>query len=141
MTLLAHYSPDDADGVVLATERDVDAFIERLHRDSLRYRARLLAQLYVEDDDSDTAPEIGLGIDHHQALLSYSGHGFDGIWVSTDGNGRPADEHELTFDFMGNLTEFPAHALLPLDRIRIALYDLLATNGQRPTTLDWAPLA
>ncbi|MBM7774188.1 hypothetical protein JOD54_004392 [Actinokineospora baliensis] len=142
MTLVAHYSPtDDADGIVLATVDGVDAFVERLHRDSLQYRARLLAQLYVDGDTTDTAPEIGLGIDHDRALLSYSGHEHTGLWVTTTGSDQPSDQHDLTFDFMGNATEFPAHALLPLDVVRRALHDLLTTGGQRPTTLDWASLA
>jgi hypothetical protein len=45
---------------------------------------------------------------------------------------------DVKYCIVGNPTEFPAYAEVPLELVRHAAKEFLLTAGQRPTCVQWA---
>jgi hypothetical protein len=41
--------------------------------------------------------------------------------------------------YMGSDTEYPADAEVPIDMVRQAAHEYMASGGDRPTAVDWQP--
>ncbi|GLZ36461.1 Imm1 family immunity protein [Actinokineospora sp. NBRC 105648] len=134
-SLTAFYGQDDDEsGVILATEVDVDVLLDRIQQDSTRLGCPFLVQVYITGESGIHTPEVGVGVDGEYGAMSYSGRQWPGLWLSVGSDSAPG---VTSYDFMGNETEFPRSARIPMPSLRQGLKEFLTTGGDRPVSIEW----
>jgi len=129
----AYYLPSHRDNPeVLSSPEDVDALVDRLLDEPIEHS---LASLYVAERQcpGEMFPdhELNLGVDRNLKVGALKYADPDGNWATlgtTDGG---------YYCLMGTETPFPPNANLPLDLVRQAVKEFLASGGQRPTSVRW----
>ena len=118
--------------ITVATADDVDALIERVCAESAE-NAPILMEVHISGDPYSQGLDVGVVGDH--GALRYSGRDWpEGVYSTGDG---PTDGEPLHYFYMDTDTEFPSNADVPLATIRKAVLEFLATNGARPTCVEW----
>ncbi|SDC51258.1 Imm1 family immunity protein [Actinokineospora iranica] len=125
----AHEHEDDP--IVVTTEAEVDALIDRVKAESPS-DAPILMQIHPADGSKQ---EFAVGIRGDVGVLYFTGrewpHG-----VYSVGEGAYTHD-ELAYFFADQWTGFPSNAEIPLDDIRRAFKEHLVTDGARPTNIRW----
>ncbi|SFP73258.1 Immunity protein Imm1 [Amycolatopsis arida] len=103
--------------VPLVIDEDVDRLIALLRRPEERDGS-------IQSEDATSVLDVQVEGDYGYLLFS----GEDAHVVSIGDPVSPEAESEAGF---------PAGAGVPLDTFRKALHQFLATNGQRPTVVEW----
>lgn len=122
---------------VLATSEDVDSFIDRLLEMPKQYR---LAQLHLRERPLIRGEfpdhQFYVGVDKERGVGVLQVADEDGNWVSRSLEGGGLNEI-TSYCLIYNGTEFQEYSDLPLDLIRRAVREFLATGGKRPTCVPW----
>ncbi|HEX5493993.1 MAG TPA: Imm1 family immunity protein [Mycobacteriales bacterium] len=127
--------------IILRTPADVDTLIDALLGQTWEHET---AALYHRD-----APVNAMGLPDHElevtvnpdsltGALRYMGawQGQEGTWFSKGTSGRKGT---VLHFYMGHDNDWPADSEIPLDAVRAAVKEFLATAGQRPTSVAWQP--
>lgn len=118
--------------VTVATADDVDALIDRVRAESPAH-APILMEVHIAGDPYGQGLDVGIGED--RGALRYSGRDWpEGVYSIGDG---PADAEPSQYFYMDTDTEFPPNADIPLATVRQAVREFLATDGARPTCVEW----
>ncbi|HEX5493987.1 MAG TPA: Imm1 family immunity protein [Mycobacteriales bacterium] len=140
----AYYLHDhhDDNPIILHTPSDVGALVDALLAETWENRTAALHHL--------DHPVNALGLPGHEfhvaaapetrtGALRYAGlwRGKGGTWFSRGNSGRSGT---VLHFYMGSDNEFPADSEIPLDEVRAAIKEFLATAGQRPTSVTSQPL-
>lgn len=132
----ARYRLEHVDApAVLSTPAEVDGLIDSLLASGV---SQNLAQLH-----SMQRPLLPSGYPDHELLVGADGEFRVGVlaFMDSDGNvvtlGSPEGRSEVSYSIMGHATEFPAHSEIPIDMVRRAIKEFLASGGQRPTCVQW----
>lgn len=141
MTVDAVYRHDSS--TRLATPEDVDRLIDQVL--VMGWQHSVIA-LYDRD-----RPLMASGaVDHELRVAVESDTGLGGArYTGDDGTGpgvwyaagQTADGDELLHYYMGSDEEWPLDSLVPIDLVRTAVKEFLASGGDRPTSPDWKPWA
>ena len=127
--------------LVLHTPADVDALVDALLAQTWENRTAALYHMDRPTTDLDLPDHefhVAVDPDTHTGALRYMGEwqGQGGTWFSQGDNGRTG---VVLHFFMGSDNEWPADSAIPLDAVRTAVKEFLATAGQRPTNVAWQP--
>ncbi len=135
-TISAFYLQEEGnEGNTLTTLAEIRDFIARVQKDSVEWECELLTQWYIKD--AKDTPEFCVGIKGDKGVVTFSGRGWTGgIWVSIGDTSR-REEPNVEYDYMGNLTEVPADGEISIDAVVRAAEEFFASNGDRPTTVEW----
>ncbi|HEX6681597.1 MAG TPA: Imm1 family immunity protein [Candidatus Limnocylindrales bacterium] len=68
-------------------------------------------------------------------MLRY--HSADGEFVSFAPWDADSEELVVAYNLMGTADEFPPASEIPLDHVRHAVKEFLASGGQRPQSVQW----
>lgn len=118
--------------VTISTADDVDALVDRVCAESPE-RAPILMEVHISGDPYSQGLDVG--VDGDRGALRYSGRDWpEGIYSTGDG---PVDGEPLRYFYMDSDTEFPPNANVPLATVREAIREFLATDGARPTCVEW----
>jgi Immunity protein Imm1 len=139
MTALEVWYRGQNEPVTATSPEDVDALIERV-RTGLPTGRRIIMDVHLTGDPWSQGLDVGIRADPagHVGVLRYSGREWSEGVYSTCGNGQsPAvgDEGKLWYDD----SPFPPDAEIPLDEVREAVREFLATGGARPRCVTWQP--
>ena len=122
--------------VILSTSEDVEALIDALLTGPSYHN---LAQLHSLD-----RPRLPSGYPDHELLVGVNRDLPVGVLAFMDaesGNVVTLDSSEgrgeVPYLIMGQLTEFPDHSEVPIELVRQAVKEFLATGGKRPSCVQW----
>jgi hypothetical protein len=135
----AYYEGNHRDQpVILRGDADVDALVDALMAGPF---TNSMANLYIVE-----RPRHPNGLPDHELGVAVDAEGnVGGLWYlnSAEGAwyslGRRSDRDEVFYCFVGNDRTFPPDSEIPIDLIRQAVKEFLATGGQRPTVVRWQP--
>lgn len=138
MALEIWFSQDPADDVgaedgpvTVRTTAELDAFVDRLLRQTAEYAVPPMIQAAVAGHPQRGVLEVGIG--RSRGFLNYLGA--DGAITHGDRDrAGPA-----TYDYMGTATEVDASAEIPVDRVRQGLREYLELDGAKPSPPPWRP--
>jgi hypothetical protein len=125
------------DPVLLTTAPDADRLVDQLLGQPVE---NSIAALYHRD-----RPLLPAGVPDHELYLCVDGDrrvgalmflDATGNWVS---QGDSREEREIRYYLMGNETEVPSDANVPLPLVRQATRDFLTSGGHRPQSIRWQP--
>lgn len=93
-------------------------------------------QPFVAELVTSTGARLGIGLGRSASVLAFKESDDPPYFMSV---GRPdaPDDEDVGFYFQGHWTEFPASALVPVDRAREAARALLLATGHRPDVVSW----
>jgi len=139
MTARAGFRREHAETPIeLSVDADVDRLIDSMLADDFE---NSLATVYVNGRTNAAgvpSPELLMGIDSEGgvASLAYTGESpaFAGTFYAL---GETSQRDEVFYYYMGHDRGFPADSELPIDAVRVALKEFLASNGERPTSVEW----
>ncbi|MFB9905614.1 Imm1 family immunity protein [Allokutzneria oryzae] len=120
--------------ITVSTPDEVDALIDRVRAESPE-TAPILMEVHISGDPYTQGLDVGINGD--RGVLRYSGRDWpEGVYSTGDGlaEGKP-----LAYFYMDTCTEFPPNAEVPVDTVRQAVRDFLATDGDRPSGIVWQP--
>ncbi|MEU4802781.1 Imm1 family immunity protein [Actinosynnema sp. NPDC023587] len=123
----------DENPIVLTTAEEVDALIDRVRSDSPP-QAPILMDVHLSEDPYAQGLDIGVSGGH--GVVRYSGRNWPRGVVSVN-DGEPADGKERSYFYMGHWRGFPANSEIPLDLVRAAVKEFMATDGARPECICW----
>jgi hypothetical protein len=133
----AFFQNDEPTIVTSADEIDelIDALISAGSQQSvaaLAVRERPLSELGLPDHEF----EIAVNVDGKVGGLRYAGRNGDesGTWYAVGSQRRP---DPLMYAHVGNESLFPSDSELPIDVVRDAAREFLASGGERPSSVDW----
>jgi immunity protein Imm1 of predicted polymorphic toxin system len=128
-------SAQGSDPALLSSPEELDAMIDELLSGPVHEN---MAALYSLD-----RPKLPSGAADHQLLVGVDrerGIGLVGF-MDADGNvitvGPPDGRDEVVYYSCGEITEFPGPSEVPVDLVRQAAREFLASGGQRPTCVQW----
>ncbi len=141
-TAEAYYRADQPDQpVIITSTADMDAMIDDL---LTQPPGHTFATVYIRERPFSPAGfpdhELGIGVDARTGtgVLIHSGpngRGARGSYVSHNLAGRRADRHAYHHFHLEQVV--PARSDVPLDDLRRAAREFLATGGSRPDTVQW----
>lgn len=123
--------------VIVRSDADIDALVDALLAESF---FNSMATLCVAERAVNAAGfpghEFGIAVDNESGLggLWYSGNG--GSWFSL---GVRSERDEVFYYYMGHDRGFPIDSEIPVDLVRQAAKEFLASGGERPTCVQWQP--
>lgn len=136
VSVRAYYRPGHSDTPLIAsTPEELDRVIDDLLKQPYDFS---MANLYIAERESENPViELSIGLDPDRGVgsLQYL-HGGDGRWFS---KGQVSTYDEVVYCYYGNGCVYPRDSELPLDAIRAAAAEFLATDGDRPTVITWQP--
>lgn len=119
---------------VVRTPAELDAVLDAV----AEWDGRIIVDLFVAGDPM--RPNMNVGV-HGRAgcgALYYADD--ESAWFS---RGEPGPDRtpaeRLLYYYMNNSTEFPGNCEIPLDTVRRAAHEYMATGGQRPAVPTWQP--
>ena len=122
--------------VILTTSEDVEALIDALLTGPSYHN---LAQLH-----SLERPLLPSGYPDHELLVGADRDLPVGVLAFMDaesGNvvtlGSSEGRREVPYLIMGQVTEFPDHSEVPIELVRQAVKEFLASGGKRPSCVQW----
>jgi len=125
------------DPEMLSSPEDVDAFIDRLLEQPIENN---LAEMYLverlQPEESFPNHQFYVGVDRERGVGALKFNDADGGFASWAPWDAEADSPSY-YCLMGNETEFPAGSDVPIDFVRRAVKEFLASGGQRPTSVQW----
>jgi hypothetical protein len=131
------YFQNDEPTIVTSAD-DLDALVDALLNAgpqhsvaALCVRERPLSEAGLLDDEFEIAVDAAAKV----GGVRYAGsHGHEsGVWYAVGQSGP----EPLMYVHAGNESLFPADSELPLDVVRAAAKEFLATGGDRPASVDW----
>jgi hypothetical protein len=132
----AQYRPVHGDEPeILSSPEDVDALVDRLLAEDFDHT---IAALYLVE-----RPLMPAGVPDHEFLLAVDPQLQVGALMFRDASGNWASlgsadgRTEVHYSLMGNDTAFPPYSDIPLDDVRCASKEFLASGGQRPASVRW----
>jgi hypothetical protein len=135
----AQYRPDHgAAPLLLSTAEDIDVLVDRLLGEDFDHT---MAALYLVE-----RPPLPSGVPDHEMYLAVDPALKVGALMFMDGTGNWASRGssdgrtEIHYALMGNDTQFPPYADIPLDLVGRAAKEFLDSGGQRPTCVAWQPV-
>jgi Immunity protein Imm1 len=93
------------------------------------------AQLDTVLDKID-AVRASLNLSDGRGVVRYSGRDWPRGVVSVNDD-EPSDGEERSYFYMGHWRGFPANSEIPLDLVRAAIKEFMATDGARPECIRW----
>lgn len=138
-TLKAFYRRADGDaGIIIETAEQVDQLIDVMLTEPFE---NSVATLYVPERPRnsrgypDHELRVGLYPEAKVGSLRFTGpvDGTTAAWYSV---GQPSSREEVFYYYMGHDEEYPQDSEVPLEDIRVAVKDFLAT-GERPASVGW----
>lgn len=140
MTARACFRHEHGDSPIhLSSEADVDRLVDSLLVEDF---GNSVAAIYADGRLNPAGfpdHELLIGIDSEGGVgsLRYTGQSapFSGTFY---GLGRASKRDEVFYYYMGHDRGFPPDSELPVDAIRGALKEFLASNGERPTSIEWS---
>jgi hypothetical protein len=134
----AYFKEEHRDSpVIVRTDADVDALIDALLAEPF---SNSMANLYIVEripgPKGITDHELGVGVDAED--------GVGGLWYLGDGDtwfslGERSQRDTVFYCFTDHDREFPINSIIPLDLVRQATKEFLASGGRRPTCVQWQP--
>ena len=126
---------------ILHTPADVDALVDALLAQTWENRTAALYHMDRPTTDlglPDHEFHVAVDPDTNTGALRYMGdwQGQDGTWFSQGDSGKAGT---VLHFYAGSDIEFPADSEIPLDAVRTAVKEFLATAGQRLTNITWQP--
>ena len=122
--------------LMLITDEDVEALIDALLTGPSYHN---LAQLH-----SLERPLLPSGYPDHELLVGVNRDlpvGVLAFMDSKSGNvvtlGSPEGRAKAPYLIMGQVTEFPDHSEVPVELVRQAVKEFLASGGKRPSCVEW----
>jgi hypothetical protein len=141
MTLMSHSAEayfkhgQDENPLILFGAEDVDRLLEDLLSGSWE---NSIAALYVVGRDN------AAGVPDHELLVAVDLQGKptgalrymggDGTYFSDNQSGA---DGEVLYYYMGSDREFPVSSSIPLEVLRLAVKEFLASGGNRPASVEW----
>ena len=138
----AYYRDEHGDNpIILRTAADVDALIDSLLEQTWENEtAALFHRDHPVNEHGLPDHEFYVAVDAESQTgsLRYGGRwqGEGGTWLSKGDSGKIGT---VLHFYMGHDNDWPADSEIPLDAVRAAVKQFLATTGQRPTTVRWQP--
>jgi hypothetical protein len=120
---------------LIETPEDVDALIDDLLESP---PSQNLAVLHSLD-----RPILPSGFPDHELMVGANKDLQVGVLEFMDETGNfvtfseSEGRGEVPYCCDGNITEFPDHSEIPIDRVRQAAKEFLVSGGQRPTCVEW----
>ncbi|CRK56026.1 hypothetical protein [Alloactinosynnema sp. L-07] len=132
-SLDVYYLPEhDESPVMVATEDEVDAFIDKVVAQS-PMAAPILMDLHLSGDPY--AQGLDVGVVAERGLIRYAGRDWPLGVVST--GEASAGGNPVPYFYMGHWREFPSNAEISLATIKAAIKEFMSTNGVRPICVQW----
>jgi hypothetical protein len=122
------FGPGDP-AIVIAEVEDLDAFVDRVLRESAGHVVPPMIQVSVAGHPELGVLEAGLGPER----------GFVNL-LSGDGgisSGDPSRGGLVLYGYMGTTSEVDATAEIPLEAVRQGLREFLVGDGRKPESLRW----
>lgn len=94
----------------------------------------MLMDVHLSGDPYAQGLDVGVSDGH--GVVRYSGRDWPSGVVSV-GDGEPSDGAERSYFYMGHWRSFPANSEVPLDLVRAAVKEFMATDGARPECIRW----
>jgi hypothetical protein len=114
----------------VSTSDEVTELIDRVRAESPE-SAPILMELHLSGDPYTQGLDVGINGDC--GVLRYSGRDWpEGVYSAGSAGRKP-----VAYFYMDTWTEFPANAEVPLTIVRQAVQQFLATDGARPTCVEW----
>jgi hypothetical protein len=134
VSVRAYFRPGHSDSpLIAATVEELDRIIDDLLVQPYEFS---MANLYIAGHESENPiVELSVGLDPDRGVggLQYL-HGDDGRWFS---KGQTSTYDEVVYCYYGNGCAYPRDSEIPVDAVRAAVAEFLATDGQRPKTVTW----
>jgi len=138
----AFYTATHRDGpAIIQTPEQMDALIDDLLMGDV---SNSIATLYIRERPKNPAGfvdhELVLAVNAEDGVggLSYDGPDEDDTLFS---KGTISQHDEVHYFYVGNDREFPRDSLIPLEAVRQAAKQFLASGGEKPTNVEWQPAA
>ncbi|WP_353963235.1 Imm1 family immunity protein [Streptomyces sp. NBC_01549] len=120
---------------IICSAEDVDELIDSL----------LTAPAYHNMAELHSLERMPLpsGFPDHELLVGVDNNLQAGVleFMDAEGNvvtlGSPEGRGEVSYFIVGNATEFPDRSEIPIDLVRQAVKEFLASGGKRPTCVRW----
>jgi hypothetical protein len=133
VALEAWFDEDSDDPTLVNTAAELNVVLDTV----TGWAGPNIVQLMIADDLTRGALDIGLDRELNRGVLYYAGGAHrTGCYSRTDNTATPGPH---LYYYMRNDREFPADAELPIDVVRRAAHEYMATDGERPTSVDWQP--
>ena len=138
-TAEAYFKHDHSDKpIIVGTPEQMDAVIDALLAEPFD---NSVAALYIRERPLNTA-----GVPDHELLIAVNGIDQVGALcyrgeVTSTAKGAASKYDDVVYYYMGSDRPFPRDSDLPLDTIRQAAREFLATGGERPSNLQWQDLS
>jgi Immunity protein Imm1 len=129
--------------VGLTTDEDVDKLIDAVL--ATKDFGFSVIKIYANDRLNDAGHvdhELSVSIDNEGGEvggLRYQGNAAPGGYGAY-GVGRVSQRDEVFYYHQGETESLPSDSELPIDAIRQAVKEFLASNGELPTSINWAPM-
>lgn len=131
VALAAWFDGDSDDPTIVRTSAELDELLDLV---AVQDGSRIV-ELLVHDDPARAIFDVGMS--GQRGTLYFSSATYPEGHFSRGSGGSGAAP--LTYYYMGSDTEFPADAELPIDAVRRAAHEYMATGGERPASVDWQP--
>ncbi|MFE2755434.1 Imm1 family immunity protein [Actinosynnema sp. NPDC059335] len=121
----------------ITSAADLDALLERMAADFAAQDGPVppMAELARPDPWAQGWVAIRLGIAPDRGFIAHADA--TGSYITT--NGSDPDGEPVLYDHQAHAREWPSDAELPLADVIKAAHDLVATDGERSTTVNWRP--
>ncbi|HVK24414.1 MAG TPA: Imm1 family immunity protein [Actinokineospora sp.] len=117
--------------ITVASASELDELVDRIQAETAQHVAPPMIQVAVTGTKRGPMLEVGIGV--QKGFIGYTGPD-EGGW--TAGDGDPAAVADYVY--MGNHTQVPAQAEVPMAMVRRGLHDFLTTGGRCPTVVQRA---
>ena len=123
----------DDNPVVVTTDDEVDALIDRVRSESPP-NAPILMDVHLSGDPYEQGLDVG--VSGNRGVVRYSGRDWP-LGVCSSNEEESSDGEDRSYFYMGHWRGFPSNSEIPLDLVRAAVKEFMATNGARPECVRW----
>lgn len=127
----AWYEPGQHDPMLLTSEADVDALLDRMVEDAAKADIGVIAEIDRRDEDGWAILQFGVKPDR-----GFVGHVSPAGSVISS-NSRPAEPLIDDYDYMAHERSVVGNAEIALPLVRQAVREFVATGGGRPGGIPW----
>ena len=120
--------------ILVGSGAEVDALLDQV-RDKFQEEGPVLLEVSIVGAEFGSSHMLA-GVDGERGVLFYSGGGHGSFWSRVEG---ASESGVVTYYYMGNNHDFPVSAEVPLDTVKQALREYLASDGKRPVCVEWEP--
>lgn len=132
--LEAWYDAEHDGPTIIRTPDELDAVLDAV----TGWDGRILVDLYVADNRARATFNVGVNARTRCGALYYADdHGEWFSMATTESDQAPVER--ILYYYMNSDTEYPGDCEIPLDVVRRAAHEYMATGGERPTALTWQP--